>query len=94
MGPYWAGKPAESELYRRITLDPSHEDFMPTDGKTPLTKTETEMIRWWIEKANATKGTKMTTVTEYESMLPVIATLLELPGASPLPSQDLPSCAQ
>ena len=62
---------------------------MPTDGKTPLTKTETEVIRWWIEKANATKGTKMTTVTEHESMLPVIATLLELPGASPLPEPGL-----
>ena len=50
------GKPEESELYRRITLDPGDEDFMPTDGKTPLTKLETEMIRWWIENANASEA--------------------------------------
>ncbi len=49
---------SESELYRRITLDPGHEDFMPTDGKTPLTKSETEMIRWWIENADAQRRKK------------------------------------
>jgi uncharacterized membrane protein len=84
-----AGKPDESELYRRITLDPSHEDFMPTDGKTPLTRMETEMIRWWIEKGNAAKETKITSVKEHESMLPVIAIVLELPGVSPLPETDI-----
>ncbi len=78
-----AGKLDQSELYRRITLDPSHEDFMPTDGKTPLTKTETELIRWWIEKGDAQKETKVTSVEGYESMLPLIASVLELPGASP-----------
>lgn len=77
-----AGKPGESELYRRITLDPGHEDFMPTDGKTPLTKAETEVIRWWIEKAEAAKETKITLVTDHESMLPLVAGLLGLPGGS------------
>ena len=84
-----AGKPAESELYRRITLDPAHEDFMPTDGKTPLTKTETEVIRWWIENADAAKERKLTIVAKHESMIPVVASLLELPGASPLPESGL-----
>lgn len=45
-----AGKLDESELYKRITLDPSNEKFMPTDGKPPLTKAETAIIKWWIEK--------------------------------------------
>ena len=79
------GKPEESELYRRITLDPGHEDFMPTDGKTPLTKLETEMIRWWIENADASEGRKLLDVKGYEKMTPLVASLLKLPGARPLP---------
>lgn len=43
----------KSEIFHRITLDPADEDFMPTDGKTPLTKNEIKMIEWWISKANA-----------------------------------------
>jgi len=84
-----AGKPGESELYRRITLDPAHEDFMPADGKIPLTKTETEMIRWWIENGEATQGKKLADLKEHERMLPVVAALLQLPGASPLPEAGL-----
>ncbi|MEP7257169.1 MAG: c-type cytochrome domain-containing protein [Flavitalea sp.] len=45
-----AGKPLESELYQRITLDPKDEKFMPSDGKTPLKKSEVEILRWWIEQ--------------------------------------------
>lgn len=84
-----AGKPGESELYRRITLDPAHEDFMPQDGKPPLTKTETEIIRWWIEKAQAAQGKKLSDLKEHETMIPIIANILQLPGASPLPEEGL-----
>jgi uncharacterized membrane protein len=83
------GKPEESELYRRITLDPGHEDFMPTDGKTPLTKLETEMIRWWIENADATEGRKLLDVKGYEKMVSLVASLLKLPGARPLPDAGI-----
>jgi uncharacterized membrane protein len=41
----------KSELFHRITLEPTDEDFMPSDGKTPLTKNEVEILKWWIEKA-------------------------------------------
>ena len=74
-----------SELYRRITLDSVHEDFMPTDGKTPLTKLETEMIRWWIENADASEERKLLEVKGYEKMAPLVASLLKLPGAKSLP---------
>lgn len=80
-----AGKPEESELYRRITLDREHEDFMPTDGKTPLTKTETKLIHWWIEKAQAAQGKKLADLSGNEAILPIAATILELPGALPSP---------
>ena len=42
------GEASESELFRRVTLDPNHEDFMPTEGRTPLTKEETALLEWWI----------------------------------------------
>ena len=54
-----AGSLNKSELFNRITLDPSNEKYMPADGKTPLTKAEIEIIQWWIEKGLATKGKKI-----------------------------------
>lgn len=44
------GNPAESELFRRISLDPNHDDFMPTEGRTPLTKEEVALLEWWIKE--------------------------------------------
>ena len=43
------GNAEGSDLYYRITLARDHEDFMPAEGKTPLTDIETEIIRWWID---------------------------------------------
>ncbi|MEC3906653.1 c-type cytochrome domain-containing protein [Tamlana sp. 2201CG12-4] len=44
------GNAKESELYRRITLSPTHKEFMPTEGRTPLSKEETMLIQWWIDE--------------------------------------------
>tara|TARA_R110002049_G_scaffold37208_1_gene117445 strand:- start:10880 stop:12256 length:1377 start_codon:yes stop_codon:yes gene_type:complete len=41
---------SKSELYRRITLDPHHKEFMPTEGRTPLTNEETLLLKWWIDE--------------------------------------------
>ncbi len=38
-----------SELYRRVTLPDDDDDFMPAEGKTPLTAGQIEILRWWIE---------------------------------------------
>jgi len=43
----------KSELIRRVTLPEDHDDFMPSEGKKPLTEEEIHWIRWWIEKGNA-----------------------------------------
>lgn len=43
-----AGKPEASDLIRRINLDPAHKDFMPKDGKTPLTAEQGAAIAWWV----------------------------------------------
>ena len=50
------GNTGQSELLRRITVDPSDEEFMPAEGKTPLTERQTDIIRWWIG-AGAPRGT-------------------------------------
>lgn len=43
------GNLATSELYRRISLPEDHKEFMPTDGKTPLTDEQKSILEWWIE---------------------------------------------
>lgn len=37
-----------SELFRRITLPENHDDFMPSEGKRPLTDQEIDIIAFWI----------------------------------------------
>ncbi len=76
-----AGSLNESELYKRITLDPEHEDYMPTDGKTPLTKSEVEIIKWWIEKGMAVHGKKMAELKNTQSVSPLVASYLKIGGA-------------
>lgn len=44
-----AGNPAESEIYRRITLPRDHEDVMPQKGKV-LPEKEIAIIETWIKK--------------------------------------------
>jgi uncharacterized membrane protein len=50
-----AGKTEQSELLRRISLPHDDEEFMPAEGKTPLTRQQVEIIRWWIA-AGAPRG--------------------------------------
>jgi len=43
------GKPAESRLYSSTVLPPGHEDIMPPKG-SPLTRSQAEILRTWIEQ--------------------------------------------
>ena len=52
-----AGNTELSELLRRITLPESDDEFMPAEGKTPLTDRQVEIIRWWIEAGAPNGGT-------------------------------------
>jgi uncharacterized membrane protein len=52
-----AGNTDLSELLRRITLPHDHEEFMPAEGKTPLTDRQVEIIRWWIAAGAPSGGT-------------------------------------
>jgi uncharacterized membrane protein len=72
------GKLDESELYKRISYDPTHEEFMPADGKTPLTKGETAILIWWIEKGLAMQGKKIAELKNAEEIKPYVAVFLGL----------------
>jgi uncharacterized membrane protein len=39
----------QSELYARVMLPPTSDDYMPKEGKTPLTADQIAIIKWWIE---------------------------------------------
>jgi len=73
-----SGSLSQSELYKRITLDPEHEEFMPTDGKTPLSKAEVEIIQWWIEKGGAISGKMMSELKNTQTINPIIANYLKI----------------
>ncbi|MGB3589814.1 MAG: c-type cytochrome domain-containing protein, partial [Tunicatimonas sp.] len=45
-----AGDAGQSEIWKRVTLPPSHDDFMPPDGKPALTNTEVNLLEWWIDR--------------------------------------------
>jgi len=51
------GNPAGSELFRRVTLPPTHEEYMPENHKNPPTPAELDVLRWWIEIGAPEKGT-------------------------------------
>jgi len=52
-----AGNTQLSELLRRIELPHDDEEFMPAEGKTPLTDQQVAIIRWWIEAGAPEGGT-------------------------------------
>lgn len=45
-----SGKAVDSELFKRITKDPTSRKFMPIGGKTHLGFEEVKLIGWWIEE--------------------------------------------
>jgi uncharacterized membrane protein len=52
-----AGNTDLSEMLRRISLPSDDEEFMPAEGKTPLTARQVEIIRWWISVGAPNGGT-------------------------------------
>jgi uncharacterized membrane protein len=48
-----AADAGNSELIRRVTLPSDHDDFMPAEGKKPLSDEEIQLITWWIEEGHA-----------------------------------------
>lgn len=55
-----AGNASNSDLFRRISLPSDHEDYMPKDGKTPLTDQQVAIIGWWISQGAPATATVAT----------------------------------
>lgn len=70
--------PGKSELIRRVTLYPDHEDFMPAEGKKPLTEEEILLITWWIEKGKA--DPKLTLMGADEALIAWAGPRLKIQG--------------
>jgi uncharacterized membrane protein len=47
---FLAGNAAESEMIKRIHLDPNHDDHMPPKGKSQLTDEQVLLLEWWINE--------------------------------------------
>lgn len=73
-----AGNAAESEMIKRILLDPSHEDFMPADGKTPLTKDETAILKWWVEKGMDSTEQRLLLHKDAREMTTAVGSFLQI----------------
>jgi uncharacterized membrane protein len=56
-----AGNTEQSELLRRISLPHDDDEFMPAEGKTPLTPQQVDIVRWWIG-AGAPRGVAVGTL--------------------------------
>jgi mono/diheme cytochrome c family protein len=82
-----AGKPAESELYRRITLPADSDDRMPPSGD-PLSKEDIEFIRLWIEQGGAFAGAESGAAA---APAPAEEKEEELPNVDPAPPEALAS---
>jgi hypothetical protein len=76
--PIVPGDPEKSDLYRRVTLPQDHFDYMPKDGKPPLTPQEIEVIKWWIAAGAPRSGT----LKELDAPADVQSTIAGLLGLS------------
>ncbi|WP_316818167.1 c-type cytochrome domain-containing protein [Pedobacter nyackensis] len=83
-----AGKLDASELFRRITLDEGHKEFMPSDGKPPLTKNEVALIRWWIKEGGVGAGKTIAKLGNTTALKPKVALFLGIGGAADAGKDD------
>jgi uncharacterized membrane protein len=44
-----AGSAEESEIIHRVTLPENNDEHMPPEGKTPISKNELALLKWWID---------------------------------------------
>ena len=77
-----AGKdPSDSELIYRVTLPEEDEDFMPPEGKKPLTEDQIAILEWWIEKGAPEKDL-LGAMALSDEFRPILARELGLDAAS------------
>lgn len=87
-----AGDLKESELFHRVTLPQDNDEFMPPDGKTPLTDDEVAVIEWWIQQGAPAEG-QLASIEITEEARPLLERHFGLDASSianafPLPGID------
>ena len=75
------GNAEGSDLYKRVTLPESHENFMPAEGKTPLTQEQVQILGWWLD-AGLPAETSVSALSVDEETTALLS--IEL-GLSPVP---------
>ncbi|WP_304516448.1 c-type cytochrome domain-containing protein [Cecembia rubra] len=69
----------ESDIFRRVSLPSNDDDFMPPEGKPPLSQNEVLLLKWWIDNG-ADPNLRLTEASsnpEIEPLLSVYLTELE-----------------
>lgn len=93
------GNPAGSLLLTRVTLPPSHKQFMPAEGKPPLTSDEIAWIEAWIAQGASPTATKLAGIEIYEApvdppLQPVGNYSALMPESLRSPTARAPSCCR
>ena len=100
-----AGKPEQSLLLQRVTLPPSHKQFMPAEGNPPLNPEEIAWLQAWVldgasPTATNVKGISireplsdlpLQPVGDYSGMMPEIIQMEKGQGAKLIPVSSKPS---
>lgn len=69
------GMADSSELYKRIVLPEYHDDRMPPEGKTPMTRAETDLLKLWIQ-SGADLDQKVSEIKDDSAMGHAVANVL------------------
>jgi len=84
-----AGNTDESELIRRILLSKESHDHMPPLEQPQLTKTELDLIHWWVG-SGADFDKKVADLVQTEKIKPVLASLQSGEKLEKDPVSDIP----
>ncbi|WP_299254289.1 DUF2231 domain-containing protein [uncultured Aquimarina sp.] len=75
-----AGNSSQSEIIKRVHLDPTSKGFMPPEGKTPLTNEEIKVIEYWIDHGQANFELTVGSVDTPEDIRKILEEQLHLNG--------------
>jgi len=103
--PIIPGNPDKSLLLYRVTLPASHKEFMPAEGRPPLTPEEIGLIRAWIKQGASSTDLSLAGVTipdaqieaptpsvgDYSKLMPEIEQMEKSQGAKLMPVSSKPS---
>jgi mono/diheme cytochrome c family protein len=66
-----SGRPEQSLLLERVTLQPAHKQFMPAEGNPPLKPEEIALIRAWVVDGASPAATNVAGISIHEDQADV-----------------------